>query len=528
MSQQSLYRKWRPQTFTALKGQDAIRDTLLYALTHDQASQAYLFCGPRGTGKTTTARLIAKLVNCTAESGDKPCNTCLSCTSITEGSNLDIFELDAASNRGIDEIRQLRDTVRFAPTTAKYKVFIIDEVHMLTREAFNALLKTLEEPPAYVLFILATTESHKIPATIISRCQRYDFRLIERDTIANHLQSVAKEEGIKLEPDAAQFIARLAQGSFRDSLSLLEQVAATGQKEYTRKVVEELFGYVPQEQVENCLTAILTGNVSQARGIIDAVTAQGSDLRAFCDQLLTLSQDAMEDVAIGQFDGLSPLLVEAAESAGLANLVAWLETLLVATNQMKQSPIVRLPLDLAIAKYSLSKGSVINPVASSAPAAPVKKELPNPVTVAQSAPVVEASVKAPQPESTSEEPLAAALDKPITETVSVPVMAVVPDALSAEDWAQILNELKEEAPSLVTSLAHAKLLGREGGTLQVAVRFKMHADMINQPTKRQKIEAIMEKVVGIPLKIEAQVVKEELPDQEEIVDIASVFDLEDE
>ncbi len=524
MSSQSLYRKWRPQTFTALKGQDAIRDTLFYALTHDQASQAYLFCGPRGTGKTTTARLIAKLVNCTAESGDKPCNTCLSCTSITEGTNLDIFELDAASNRGIDEIRQLRDTVRFAPTIVKYKVFIIDEVHMLTREAFNALLKTLEEPPAYVLFILATTESHKIPPTIISRCQRYDFRLIDRETIAGHLQSVAKEEGIKLAPDAAQFIARLAQGSFRDSLSLLEQVAASGQKEYSQKVVEELFGYVPREQVEECLGAILTANTAQARMVIDAVVAQGSDLRAFCDQLLALSQEAMEGAALGQFDGFSPHLAQAAKSAGLSNLVTWLEMLLVTTNQMKQSPIVRLPLDLAVAKFSLNRGSNQAPAPVPIPApTPVmaKKEAPQPTTVAQSAPVAVEPAKT----EVAPDPLP---EVPLTETVSVPVAVVVPDALSADEWSQVLNELKEEAPSLVTSLAHAKLLGRESDVLKVAVRFKMHADMINQPTKRQKIETIMEKVVGVPLKIEAQVVKEELPDQEEIVDIASVFDLEDE
>ncbi len=499
---QTLYRKWRPQTFAALKGQDAIRDTLFYALTHGQMSQAYLFCGPRGTGKTTTARLIAKLVNCTADGkSDKPCNECEACRTITEGSNLDILELDAASNRGIDEIRQLRDTVRFSPTQAQFKVFIIDEVHMLTREAFNALLKTLEEPPSYALFILATTEVHKIPPTILSRCQRYDFRLATQEGLMNHLLAVAKDEGMNLAPDAAQFLARLADGSYRDALTLLEQVKASHQKEFTLQTVEGLFGYVPQDQVVDCLAAILTGDVAAAHQSIDAVLARGADLRAFCDQLLYWSQQAMEARAMGDLKALPASLAKVVKATDLKRLVTWLESLLEAIQQSKQSPIARLPLDLAIAKSGLLVSS------SLVTSQPVNQPTSQLVTSQPASKTIETSVT-------------------VTETVTVPVATQLPQAIEPEDWAKILTELKGEAPSLITTLTHAKILGLQGDILTLGVKYKMHADVLNRPAKRAQIEQVMAQVLGVPLKMSAQVVKD-LDEADETVDLAEIFEFDD-
>jgi DNA polymerase-3 subunit gamma/tau len=511
--QQSLYRKWRPQNFTDLKGQDIIRDTIFYALTHDQMSQAYLFCGPRGTGKTTTARLVAKLVNCTESEKTRPCGDCGACKTITEGTNLDILEVDAASNRGIDEIRQLRDSVRFMPTQAKYKVFIIDEVHMLTREAFNALLKTLEEPPAHALFILATTEAHKIPPTIASRCQRYDFRLATLDTLTSHLLLVAKQENMKLTPEAAQFVARLAEGSFRDALSLLEQVRTADYPEYSLEVVEKLFGFIPQEHMAAGVIAILQGNLTEAHAAVDEALGQGADIKAYCTQMLHLSQQGMEAIALGSLKDLPPHFAKACQEVGLNGMLAWVELLLEAMNQMKQSPIPRLPLDVAITKFSV--GRLKTPVVNSA-------TVPKPVITKQPPPdqpetkeVVTIAAAAPTPESA-----------PIHETVTVPVAVTFADGVNQEDWHKTLQELKAHAPSLVTSLSHAKVSGLEGDVLRIAVRYKMHADKINQPVNRKKIESALETVLQAPLKIEALVVKD-LPVDEDVVDVASVFEFEE-
>lgn len=514
---QSLYRKWRPQTFQDLKGQDVIRDTLFYAATHDQLSQAYLFCGPRGTGKTTTARLLAKVINCMTEAETRPCNACSACQTITEGSNLDVIELDAASNRGIDEIRQLRETVRFAPTQAKWKVFIIDEVHMLTREAFNALLKTLEEPPSHTIFILATTEAHKIPPTIISRCQRYDFRLATLDALTQHLQAVAEAEGMHLSSEAARFVARLGQGSFRDSLSILEQVRSAHHKEYTLAVVESLFGYVSHEQAAQCFSLAIQGDVAGAHAVLDTVLEQGADIKAFTDQLIGLSQQIIEALIVKD-ETVSPVALAAARSAGLGKVVLWTERLLEAAHQIKQCPIPRLPLDLVIAKCAAdSRGVAASPVASSVNAVAT---LPPPQTVAHTAPKVE--VKEPAPVVVTEIP-------PVHETVSVPVAIVLPQTLDEGQWHAILQELKKEAPSLVTSLSHAKVLGIEGDLLKVAVKYKMHSDKINQTKNRARIDDVILAITQLPLRIEAQIVKD-LPDitrDSEEVDITQVFDLEE-
>ncbi|HVU65711.1 MAG TPA: DNA polymerase III subunit gamma/tau, partial [Ktedonobacteraceae bacterium] len=226
MASQSLYRKWRSQTFDEMVGQEVITHTLKNALLEDKLSHAYLFTGPRGTGKTTTARLLAKTVNCTNAQNGEPCNTCQQCREITAGTSFNVIEIDAASNRGIDSIRELREKVMMPPATGKYKIYILDEAHMLTTEAFNALLKTLEEPPDYAIFVMATTDVHKMLPTVLSRCQRFDFKRFTTRQIVDHLLKIASAEKIEIEKSALELIARAAAGGMRDALSLLDQAIA--------------------------------------------------------------------------------------------------------------------------------------------------------------------------------------------------------------------------------------------------------------------------------------------------------------
>jgi DNA polymerase-3 subunit gamma/tau len=287
MPSQSLYRKWRSRTFAELIGQEHITETLTNALRAGRISHAYLFCGPRGTGKTSTARLLAKAVNCQSLQGAEPCNQCEMCLAIQEGRAMDLIEIDAASNRGIDEIRDLRDKVGFAPSQGKYKFYILDEVHMLTTEAFNALLKTLEEPPGHAIFVLVTTESHKIPATIISRCQRFDFRRVAMRDLVNKLERICREEALEIEPAALELIARSATGSFRDAESLLDQLSAYKSERITLDYVQKLLGLIPAESVGRAVDALLRKDLSAGLALINQVADDGADLRQFNREIVS-------------------------------------------------------------------------------------------------------------------------------------------------------------------------------------------------------------------------------------------------
>ena len=301
MAYVALYRRWRPQNFDTLVGQQPVKQALTNALTSGRIAHAYLFAGPRGTGKTSTARILAKALNCDHGPTPKPCGECDNCRRIAEGSSMDVFEIDAASNRGIDEIKALRDQLAFTPVDCRYKVYIIDEVHMLTTEAFNALLKTLEEPPSHVIFILATTDPHKIPATIHSRCQRFDFRRVTVEEIVQHLAMVAQGSGLEADEDALRLIAIQSEGGMRDALSLLDQCGVMAKK-ITAVTVREVLGIVGREALRALVEAIGRQDVPLALSQLAALLEQGKDVRQIVTELIEYLRALLLFKAVPQYN----------------------------------------------------------------------------------------------------------------------------------------------------------------------------------------------------------------------------------
>ena len=288
----ALYRKWRPETFEDVCGQDAITDILKYEVKNDKLSHAYLFCGSRGTGKTTCAKILAKAVNCLNPVDGNPCCRCSACKSIEQGISTDVIEMDAASNNGVDNVRDMKDEIAFTPAELKYRVYIIDEVHMMSPSAFNALLKTLEEPPSYVLFILATTEYNKLPTTIVSRCQRFDFRRITTDVIVKRLKQISKEEGIGLTDDGALVIARVSRGGMRDAISLLELCAGAG-KSIDAELVFSVVGSGNRERAYSLIEAVMASDYSAVYSTINEVVMNSGDISVFWQEIIDSYRDVM-------------------------------------------------------------------------------------------------------------------------------------------------------------------------------------------------------------------------------------------
>ena len=358
MSYMALYRKFRPQEFADVKGQEHIVTTLKNQIKADRIGHAYLFCGTRGTGKTTIAKIFAKAVNCEHPVDGSPCGECASCKAIAAGSSMNVIEIDAASNNGVDNIREIREEVAYRPTEGKYKVYIIDEVHMLSIGAFNALLKTLEEPPSYVIFILATTEAHKIPITILSRCQRYDFRRISIETISDRLMELMEKENVEVEERAIRYIAKAADGSMRDALSLLDQCIAfyLGQK-LTYDHVLEVLGAVDTEVFSKLLRKVLAEDVAGAISQLEELVIEGRDLGQFVNDftwylrnlLLLKGSDDMEEVLDMSSENMA-LLKEEARLVEADVLMRYIRIFSELSNQVKYSSQKRILIEIAIIK----------------------------------------------------------------------------------------------------------------------------------------------------------------------------------
>ncbi|HAG11175.1 MAG TPA: DNA polymerase III subunit gamma/tau [Desulfotomaculum sp.] len=362
MAYLALYRKWRPQLFEQIVGQEHITKTLQNALLAEKASHAYLFCGPRGTGKTSTAKVLAKALNCRQRSGAEPCNVCVNCREVTTGASMDVIEIDAASHRGIDEIRELRDKIGFSPASGKYRIYIIDEVHMLTTEAFNALLKTLEEPPSHVVFILATTEPNKVPLTILSRCQRFDFHRLSSQHILGRLQEVIAETKAVAEEGVLYLIARYSEGSLRDALSIWDQVSALGGSKVTLDDIHQLLGTVREDLLDKAARALGSGDTKLLLEIVNSLVEQGKDLRTFVRELMAflrkillqlVSPNAKEELSLTEREriaGITGIL-------GREQLLGLLQLLGKTEQEMKWSSQPRILLEVALIRAAQTAAS---------------------------------------------------------------------------------------------------------------------------------------------------------------------------
>ena len=429
MATQALYRRYRSQTFDELVGQEHIVRTLRNAIVDGRIGHAYLFTGPRGVGKTTVARLLAKAVNCLAEPSERPCGTCNMCVSTAEGSAVDVIEMDAASHTSVDDAREIIERVQFRPALGRYKVYIIDEVHMLSTAAFNALLKTLEEPPNHAIFVLATTEIHKVPATILSRCQRYTFNRHNVSDTVNHLRQIAITEGYHIEAGVAEAIARAATGSMRDALSIFDQLMSYGSGQVSMAMVQGLLGVTAAQEVITLAEALLNSDVAAALQVVARVASQGADMRQFSRdivqhlRLVMLVKADPNGTAIEAAESEADAVRDQAKRAQMGSLVYWLRRMSELDYELRTSPYGQLPLELAVVEAiagppvssaAPSAAPVSRPVAppSAAPARPSASEMPRP------------SVP-PAPQSTAPQPTA---PQPTAPTPATPRPVAPSDA----------------------------------------------------------------------------------------------------
>lgn len=355
----ALYREYRPLVFDDVIGQEHIIRTLKNQIKNNNLSHAYLFCGTRGTGKTTTAKILSRAVNCTSKDKEVPCNECEMCTGILDGSNLDVIEIDAASNNSVDDIRELRDTVKYTPNSSKYKVYIIDEVHMLSQGAFNALLKTLEEPPSYVIFILATTEPNKIPATILSRCQRFDFKRVSIETLMDRMRSICEKEKLEIDEDALRIIARNGQGSVRDALSILDKCIAFSSEKLTAENVLDLLGSADPSQLFDFAKAILDSDIQKSMKLIDDYYMWGKDLKILVQDTTLFFRSLMMVKIFNKADEFIDLteeyvekMINLSKEVEMSEIIRILGILSELSNNLKYSTNQRITLEVYIMKLS--------------------------------------------------------------------------------------------------------------------------------------------------------------------------------
>lgn len=513
---QALYRKYRSQTFGDVVGQQAITGALTAQIEQGHIGHAYLFTGTRGTGKTSCAKIFAKAVNCESPNGAEPCGECALCVGVNDGSVLDVAEIDAASNNGVDDVRELREETIFRPSRGKYRVYIIDEVHMLSTSAFNALLKILEEPPGHVIFILATTEVHKVPATILSRCQRFDFMRIPAEAIAGHLMKIAKAEDIQLSEDAADLIARLADGSMRDALSLLDTCGGAGQV-VDEALVRKMAGVVDKSYLFSISDTVAAGNIDALLEILAQLHDGSTDARRLCEELVFHYRNLM--LAAAKQDGTlletvptqeRKRYIEAAQAGLGPSPIDAVKRLVGAMDRMGRSPEPRVELELALIDLA-SPTKAVQHAAVPQPSQPVPQpvrhaappvaEAPAPVPAAQAAPEVAAPVESALETKPAVEP-----EPENRQDISTPVEAKADSDDKAQptdealqtftQWPEILSHMDGADRMLASFMkgSTAYLSGRhvliDGGALFLDyVRKNEYA--------REQIKNVIEQVCGV-------------------------------
>jgi DNA polymerase-3 subunit gamma/tau len=501
----ALYRRYRSQTFAEVIGQDHVTRTLKNAIANGQVAHAYLLAGARGIGKTSIARIIAKAVNCRKAKDGDPCDACESCVAIRDGRFLDLIEIDAASNRGIDEMRDLREKVRFAPSMGQYKVYVIDEAHQLTNEAFNALLKTLEEPPPHVIFVLATTESQRIPATIVSRTQRFDLRRIPHQKMVQQLGAIAKSEKWQVEPAALEAISRHAQGSLRDAESILDQVATFAEGKVRVGDVDELLGATDWEETSALFDAIAANDAAKAVGLVRTLVDDGRDLRLFVRRamdhlralVLVRASDTLPDTAT---ESVAAVLREQAPRFSLDRLAKIAHRLIETEQQLRTGEGTPLPLELALLDLTTEGASPAPAPKQPAPqGAPAKAAAPVPSRAAPAAPqstpraqaVVDlAERRAQQPPRPGE----AAADRPTGAASPGVTLESVRSA-----WDQLLERVQERSIAKAAQLVKAEPVAIEGGTIVLAFSDEFARQMWDR--QRPELERDLGELVGTAMRV---------------------------
>ncbi len=484
---QSLYRKWRPFHWDQVIGQEHVVQTLRNAVTADRVAHAYLFAGPRGTGKTTTARILAKAVNCLDKDlAKRPCNQCAHCQAVNQGRFLDLIEIDAASNTSVDDVRDLRDKINFSPNQGRYKVYIIDEVHMLSTAAFNALLKTLEEPPQHAIFVLATTEVHKIPATVLSRCQRHEFRRIPVKEIVENLKMLADEEKIKAEPEALNLVARQATGSMRDAISLLDQLVSAG-KSITLQLAQDVLGTATSQAVLDLVEAMLEHQSAQGLETIHRSLDSGSDPRQFARQIVDYLRNLLL-VAMGnaaQVEATPELrnqMARHAQALTVTELLRIIQAFNQAATETRSSWQPALPLEMAFVEAIALEGTTTEnkttPLAPTIPAAPMTS----------------AATSASKP------PSAASAMKE-TRTAPLELREMTPeDALTNQrldkSWNLVLAQLRGQNSSLYALVNSVKSRVLKGNTLTLGLSGDALKTRLEDPTKLELLQRVLKQVMG--------------------------------